>query len=128
MSMKSRKVTDETGSPYIGVARVRTRACTYDKDQYVTSATLDFRENFDAWLKRRCVLDVDAFAGTTELFASWKDWAGEHACRVGSVKRFAVAIAERGFDLHNTGKRRGFLGLGLKGTDEAGTEIGRAHV
>jgi len=82
---------------------------------------LVFRENFDGWLKHRCVLDVDAFAGTTELFASWKDWAGEHACRVGSIKRFALAIAERGFDHHNTGKRRGFLGLALKGNDEAST-------
>jgi len=121
MSMKSRKVTDETGGPYIGVTRVRTRACTSDKDQYVTSATLDFRENFDGWLKHRCIRDVDAFTGTTEMFASWKDWAEKNVCRVGSVKRFALAITERGFERHNTGKRRGFLGLGLKGADETGT-------
>ncbi len=124
MSMKSMAATGAAGSLHIGVTRAHTRAYTSDKDHYVTSATLGFCENFDEWLNHRCVLYVDAFAGTTELFASWKVWAGEHACRVGSVKRFALAIAERGFDHHSTGKRRGYLGLALKGNDETATVPG----
>lgn len=83
----------------------------------VMAATDDYFEAEDAlgrWIEERCETGNKAFwAGSTELFNSWKVWAEANGEYPGSMKRFSEALSTRGFTRENTRKARGFIGIKL---------------
>jgi len=116
MPMKSMVATGATGSPYIGVTRVRTRAYTSDKTRPVAPVApqSDYYGTVNNWMESQCLIDVNRTSGTSELFADWENWAKVHGCFIGSIKRFSEALRDRGFARYNTNTHRGFRGIFLK--------------
>jgi len=84
----------------------------------VTEATADYFNEEDIiqeWLDD-CTIDggPHAFTGTTQLFASWKNWCDERHLEAGSSKALASALEDRGFTKKRaTGGKRGFANLVL---------------
>ena len=116
MPKKSMAATEVTDRTYIGVTRVRARACTAYRGQPVASvaATQPATELIDHWIAQRCRLDPNAACGTRCLYEDWASWAKSYGEYVGTVKRFALALVALGFQRANTSQRRGFRGLTLK--------------
>jgi putative DNA primase/helicase len=83
----------------------------------VTSATTAYLEAEDAtsaWLDECCVPDPQAWTSSSELFASWKDWAGRTGEHPGTVRRLAQNMEARGFQPMRKSNGRGFIGLAVK--------------
>jgi P4 family phage/plasmid primase-like protien len=83
----------------------------------VMAATEEYFAAEDAvgrWLEERC----DKAAGHTEtsaaLYADWKGWAEANGEFVGSVKRFAENLTNRGFEPQRNMTARCFRGLRLR--------------
>lgn len=89
----------------------------------VRAATDDYLEAEDAlslWIEEAVDLDPDAWEASGSLFASWKRWAEAAGEYVGSQKRFAGVLQERGYAPKRqpgTGLR-GFRGLRLNRANE----------
>ncbi|MEM3356877.1 MAG: phage/plasmid primase, P4 family, partial [Candidatus Bathyarchaeia archaeon] len=87
--------------------------------QCVLSATQEYFESQDAikrWLEDECILDVNAFCSTEELFNSWKLWAENNGEFAGSKRRFSDELERRGYKRHRYGndRTRGFIGISTK--------------
>lgn len=84
----------------------------------VVSATEEYFEAEDAlgqWIEERAFRHEEARAGTSDLYADWREWAERAGEYVGSIKRFAELLVARSFTqtrLH--GGRRAFQGLSLR--------------
>lgn len=86
----------------------------------VMAATESYFEAEDAvgrWIEERCEVSPSHWAGSTELFASWKAWADANGEYAGSMKRFSETLSARGFAKENTRKARGFRGIRLSDAD-----------
>jgi putative DNA primase/helicase len=82
----------------------------------VQAATEDYFAGEDAvraWIEECCVLDGGAKTPTSELFASWHEWANRSKEFVGSAKRLSQQLRGRGFEPYQDGKtrRHGYKGL-----------------
>lgn len=84
----------------------------------VRSATEEYFEAEDAfgrWIDECCSRDRNLTSGTSELFASWKEWADKFEEYVGSMKRFSEGLAQRGYAKRRDWRgRMGFIGIALK--------------
>ena len=94
--------------------------------QAVTRATDDYLEAEDAlgqWIAECCDVQQFLWARSSELFASWREWAERAGEYAGSRKRFSQALEARGFRPKRqpgTG-RTGFEGLApVRGLTPAG--------
>jgi putative DNA primase/helicase len=81
--------------------------------QAATAAYLEAEDAIAAWIDECCILEPEAWASSTTLFASWTAWATKAGEYVGSQKRFGDALASRGFAPHRFNSGRGFDGLRL---------------
>lgn len=80
----------------------------------VMAATEDYFEAEDAlgrWLEECCETGPAYWAGSTELFNSWKGWAEANGEYAGSMKRLSETLSARGFEKNSNGKARGFRGI-----------------
>ena len=80
----------------------------------VMAATEDYFEAEDAlgrWLEECCETGPAYWAGSTELFNSWKAWAEANGEYAGSMKRLSETLSSRGFEKNSNGKARGFRGI-----------------
>ncbi|MDZ7711023.1 MAG: phage/plasmid primase, P4 family [Roseovarius sp.] len=83
----------------------------------VMAATEDYFEAEDAlgrWLEECCETGPSYWAGSTELFNSWKAWAEANGEYAGSMKRLSETLSTRGFEKFKTTTTRGFRGIGLR--------------
>ena len=84
----------------------------------VVSATEEYFEAEDAlgqWIEERTHCHPEARAGTSDLYADWREWAERAGEYVGSIKRFAELLVSRGFThtrMH--GGKRAFQGVALR--------------
>jgi putative DNA primase/helicase len=86
----------------------------------VLAATEEYFESQDAikrWIEEECIQSERATVTTAELYQSWKIWAEKQGEYVGSVKKFAEDIINRGFQKWRSGQNRGVRGLMLRGSD-----------
>jgi putative DNA primase/helicase len=81
-----------------------------------TEAYLAAEDAFAQWMAERCNVASSFYGTTADLFADWKKWADAAGEHVGSQKRFAQTLADRGFAPRRQGGtgRMGFDGIGLK--------------
>jgi phage/plasmid-associated DNA primase len=65
------------------------------------------------WIAECCDRAQFVWGGSSELFASWRQWADQAGEYVGSQKRFSQALEARGFKPKRDGKtgRAGFEAL-----------------
>ena len=88
----------------------------------VMAATDDYFEAEDAlgrWIEERCQTGNKTFwAGSTELFNSWKSWAEANGEYAGSMKRFSESLGTRGFEKNSNGKARGFRGIRIQDSND----------
>ena len=86
----------------------------------VMAATEDYFEAEDAlgrWIEERCETGNKAFwAGSTDLFNSWKSWAEANGEYAGSMKRFSETLTTRGFEKFKSMTTRGYRGIKIKDT------------
>lgn len=82
------------------------------------------------WINEACVLDSDAAATTTELYASWADYCRTDGIPVESIRSFSFAIeALLGRNIRATKhvpgqhKSRGFLGIRLRKPEEEADKV-----
>ena len=122
MTNKTRAMADMAGHHYIPVTRAHTRGSTPLSVSAAISAMGDFPVAFDHWLAERCVVAFDTVTPTMALFADWQEWAQQQQTRVGSVKRFSLAIGAKGFEQVQTRTWRGYGGIALKHTVAAEPE------
>ena len=89
----------------------------------VVAATDEYLTSEDAvgrWLDERTRVDPNCFESSADLYADWREWAEKAGEFVGSQKRLAQELIDRGFTKHrdhgpvNKGAR-GFLGIHLRG-------------
>lgn len=116
MINKTRAMADMAGSQYIPVTRAHTRGYTPLSVSAAISAMGDFPVAFDLWLAERCVAAFDTVTPTMALFEDWQEWARQRQTRVGSVKRFSLAVGAKGFEQLQTRNWRGYGGIALKHT------------
>jgi putative DNA primase/helicase len=64
-----------------------------------------------AWIDECCTRKPSVWEPLAALFASWTDWAARSGEFVGSSKKFAQVIEDRGFRRHKTMRGQGFYGL-----------------
>jgi hypothetical protein len=114
MINKTRNMADMAGHRYMTVTRAHARGYTALSGSPAITAMGSFSTAFDLWLTERCVPAVDTVTPTRELFADWQVWAEQNQTRVGSVKRFALAVAGKGYEKVQTRTWRGFGGIALK--------------
>jgi putative DNA primase/helicase len=83
----------------------------------VKQATEIYLESEDAlgqWIEECCEKDPLCWQGSSELFASWKDWAARTGELARTQRRFVQALESRGFEVQRKAKARGSAGLRLK--------------
>jgi putative DNA primase/helicase len=88
-----------------------------DPPKAVTKATeayLEAEDAMGAWIEESCEKDSGAWTKTTVLFESWRSWATEAQEWVGSTKRFAQALEDRGLRFQKRHGERGYWGLRLR--------------
>ena len=84
----------------------------------VMAATDEYFEAEDAlgrWLDERCEAGANHAETSAALFADWKNWAEASGEFVGSIKRFAENLTNRGFEQWRSKTARHFRGLRLIG-------------
>jgi putative DNA primase/helicase len=64
--------------------------------RHATDAYLAAEDAIALWIEERCACDPIYTERSASLFASWKSWAERAGEFVGSQKRFAQAIEDRG--------------------------------
>lgn len=84
--------------------------------QAVIDATAEYFETEDAfgrWIEERCSTDSSATVTTANLFADWREWANEVGEFVGTEKRLAQTLKQRGYERWRDpgSKVRGFRGI-----------------
>jgi putative DNA primase/helicase len=80
----------------------------------VTKATDDYfttQDSFSLWVEDRCERNANAWTKTTELFASWKDWAEKAGVRFGAMTEFGDTLTKEGFSWKHTEMGNGYWGL-----------------
>lgn len=89
------------------------------------AATDEYFESEDAlgrWLDERCERGANHTEMSAPLFADWKTWAEANGEFVGSIKRFAENLTNRGFERWRDKQTKGFRGLRLReGCGSTGT-------
>ena len=83
----------------------------------VISATEEYFESQDAlgrWMEEECTTNPNDFAGTEELFNSWKQWAERWGEYFGTMQKFSEDLQKRGFKKWRNMKLRGMNGIALK--------------
>ena len=80
-----------------------------------TDDYLAAEDAFALWLEECCEQTDMAHETTADLFASWKGWAERTGEFVGTQKRFAQTMLDRGFEAKRQGGtgKRGFAGIRL---------------
>jgi putative DNA primase/helicase len=84
-------------------------AVTTATDEYFTA-----QDSFSLWVEDRCERDPTAWTKTTELFASWKDWAEKAGVRYGTMAEFGETLTKEGFIWRHTGIGNGYRGLRVR--------------
>jgi putative DNA primase/helicase len=119
-------LVDELKAEWPGILAWAIEGCLqWQKDglrppKAVTEATESYLESQDilgAWLDECCERDANAWTSSTDLFASWKEWAEERQEWVGSVNSLSGRLEDRGGFRKGKNKKqtgRGFWGLQLK--------------
>ncbi|WP_317201715.1 phage/plasmid primase, P4 family [Janthinobacterium sp.] len=79
-----------------------------------TGAYLEAEDVTAAWLEECCTVEPNGWANSTELFASWKNWAEQAGEPVGTQKALTQKLEARGFIPHRKNDGRGFKGIKLK--------------
>ena len=85
----------------------------------VTEATAEYLESEDAiaaWIDECCTLDPNAKATSNALFASWSQWATKSGEFVGSKKRFAGLLEDKGYVKYRENTGRVFIGIVIRPT------------
>ena len=85
----------------------------------VMAATDEYFESEDAfgrWLDERCERGANDSETTAALFADWKTWGESNGEFIGSIKRFAENLTNRGFEAWRDRSSRRFRGLRLLNT------------
>lgn len=83
----------------------------------VTKATDEYfatQDSFSLWVEDLCERDPNAWTKTTELFASWKDWAEKAGVRFGTMTEFGETLTKEGFTWKHTEKGNGYWGLAVR--------------
>ena len=88
--------------------------------RHATDDYLSAEDAFTLWMEDCTAPDPNAWEPTRALFSSWKRWADAAQEFVGSQKRFAQTLEERGFMAKRQGGTgiRGYLGSRLKDATE----------
>ena len=81
-------------------------AVTKATDEYFTQ-----QDSFSLWVEDCCARDPNAWTKTTELFASWKDWAEKAGARFGTRPDFSETLTREGFPWSHARKGNGHSGL-----------------
>lgn len=84
--------------------------------QAVTAATTEYREDMDilgAFIAERCVIESAATVRAGELHKAYQHWCEEVRHSPMSLKRFGLAISERGFAKDEDKRGVYYLGIGL---------------
>jgi putative DNA primase/helicase len=79
-----------------------------------TEAYMEAEDALSAWIDEKCERDPQAWAASTDLFASWSGWASARGEEPGNARKFAQALESRLFHPRRTTHARGFSGLRLK--------------
>ncbi len=94
----------------------------------VRAATTSYRTEMDvlaAFVADRCVVDPDAWARFSDLWAEWQGWCEEVGEKAETKRRFGNRLKERGFEPdRGTGNVPIRRGLGLRDDRDPGPEEG----
>jgi phage/plasmid-associated DNA primase len=84
-----------------------------------TDAYLRAQDSFTAWIDEECDKAPNAWTRSTELFASWRQWAEQNGVPYGDTKQFRDRFEAQGFEHKPDGKTRraGYQGIKLKPTE-----------
>ena len=77
-------------------------------DDYLTA-----EDAFATWIEEAIQTESGGFETTADLYEAWNRWATKAGEYVGSQKRFAQTLKDRGYEDGRTAKKRGFRGLRL---------------
>jgi putative DNA primase/helicase len=87
--------------------------------QDATHAYLSSEDSIRSWIDDRLLSDRAAWISSTDLFASWRDWATRVGESPGSQKALSGKLIERGWTKQDTRAAKGFAGYRLKPSEIA---------
>jgi putative DNA primase/helicase len=81
--------------------------------RHATAEYLEAEDDLATWIGDCCLCDLDAWGGSSELYASWCGWAKTAGAPTSSQRAFVQKLEGR-FKPHRTANGRGFVGLKVK--------------
>jgi len=90
-----------------------------DDPPEVINATQSYREEMDilgSFIAECCIISETAQTTTKALYAEYLKWCEDNAERPISKKMFSIRLKEKGFEQTRTKHARGWLGIGLLGS------------
>jgi putative DNA primase/helicase len=129
---RDKRLADKLKAEWPGILQWATDGCLewrrvgLQPPEAVQRATQDYLENEDdilLWVIDRCVEEAVARTSSSELYASWKDWAEKTGRKggAGSQKVFSQALQDKGYQKDKT--RKGMVFFGLRVIPQASEEL-----
>ena len=88
-----------------------------------TDEYFEAEDAFGRWLDERCERGNSFSETTSALFADWKNWGESNGEFVGSIKRFAENLVNRGLEQWRSKTARHFRGVRLREGGNASEEM-----
>jgi putative DNA primase/helicase len=79
-----------------------------------TDAYFAGEDGYSDWVVDRCEVDARFVARSSDLFASWKDWAEKAGLHAGDNKRFREEMERLGFTHKHTERGNYYVGLHIR--------------
>jgi putative DNA primase/helicase len=85
----------------------------------LTATYFDGEDALGRWIAECCVVGNTLTATSTDLFASWREWANQNGEYPGSLKRLSGALESRQMEKWRdpSSRRRGFAGIAVNRQD-----------
>ncbi len=83
----------------------------------VTAATDAYfagEDGYSHWIADCCEIVANFWSPSSELFTSWRDYAGQAGLQAGDTKRFREEMERLGFPLKRTNVQNGYIGLRIR--------------
>ena len=88
-----------------------------DPPKAVTKATDDYfagEDGYADWIADRCEIIAGFWSPSSQLFASWRDYAEKAGMRAGDTKRFREEMERLGYPLKRTNTSNCYVGLRIR--------------
>ena len=108
--MAGHPAMDDRRLPRLAGARPRAAGGGHE----ATDAYFAGEDGYADWIADRCEIVAGFWSPSSDLFASWRDYAEKAGLHAGDTKRFREEMERLGFPLKRTKSRNCYVGLRIR--------------